>query len=263
MKKAAPFLFVILLFAVGAFYFFAQEPDPVHQLPQEALPPVMPAETQQSETLPEVGVAYPTPEPEPEAGIIVEPLPVLIESDTALTRQLAGVTGTDVLSEYLVKDQVISRFVVTIDSLTSRKVPSQFNPLKPVGDKFIVETLGDKVVLSPKNFARYDGYVASLNKVNPEMLMATYRRYYPLFQQAWEENGQQGSFDDRLNDVIDSLLDTPDVPGPVYLVKPEAFYLFEEPELEAMTAGQKILIRMGSVNASIVKEKLAELKAAM
>ena len=60
--------------------------------------------------------------------------------------------------------------------------------------------------------------------------------------------------------MIDHLLETPDVPGPIYLSKPEAVYLFEDPELEAMTAGQKILVRMGSVNASVVKEKLLELK---
>jgi len=60
--------------------------------------------------------------------------------------------------------------------------------------------------------------------------------------------------------VIDHLLETPDVAGPVYLTKPEAVYLFAEPELEAMTAGQKILVRMGAVNAEQVKQKLREVK---
>ena len=59
---------------------------------------------------------------------------------------------------------------------------------------------------------------------------------------------------------IDYLLETPDVPGPVYLAKSEAVYLFEDPELEAMTAGQKVLVRMGSANATLVKEKLTEVK---
>ncbi len=56
----------------------------------------------------------------------------------------------------------------------------------------------------------------------------------------------QGSVNDRLIEVIDNLLATPDVEGPVYLTKPEAVYLFEDPELEALTAGQKVLLRMGS-----------------
>ena len=69
-----------------------------------------------------------------------------------------------------------------------------------------------------------------------------------------------GSFNDRLLEVIDDLQETPDVTGPVYLFKPEAVYLFEDPELEALTAGQKVLVRMGSENASVVKEKLTEFK---
>jgi hypothetical protein len=55
----------------------------------------------------------------------------------------------------------------------------------------------------------------------------------------------------------------PDVPGPIYLTKPEAVYIFEDPDLEAMTAGQKVLVRMGSVNAEVVKEKLTEIKAGL
>ena len=53
---------------------------------------------------------------------------------------------------------------------------------------------------------------------------------------------------------------TPDVDGDIYLVKPEAVYLFEDPELEALTAGQKILLRMGPENAMAVKEKLREIR---
>jgi len=115
--------------------------------------------------------------------------------------------------------------------------------------------------LSPQNFARYDGYVSLLQSMDTGSLLTFYERYSPLFQQAWEENGGTGSFSDRLLIVIDDLLETPDVAGPVYLTQYEAVYLFEIPELEAMTAGQKVLVRMGSANASVVKEKLIEFRA--
>ena len=57
------------------------------------------------------------------------------------------------------------------------------------------------------------------------------------------------------------VLETPDVTGPVSLVKPEAVFLFADPDLESMTAAQKILLRMGGANAALVKEKLLELGA--
>ena len=259
MKKIVPFLLLVILFAAAAWYSFIKEPDAIHELPPPSVPPVaMPVTEQQPQPVPQDENIMADIEPEPE--IIPDPLPPLNESDPEVTQALAGIVGADPLAEYLVKSQAISRVVVTVDRLTSRQIPAQINPIKPAADKFIVDTEGESVVLSAKNFARYDGHVALIQNADTETLVALYQRYSPLFQTAWEENGGEGLFNDRLLEVIDHLLETPDVPGPIYLSKPEAVYLFEEPELEAMTAGQKILVRMGSVNAAVVKVKLAELK---
>jgi len=258
MKKIIPILLLVLLFAGAAWYSFTKESDPVHELPPPQLPPpVMPVEVQRPEPQQtEEIIGYREPEP----VVVPEPLPPLNESDPAITEDMAEIVGADPLAEYLVKNQAISRAVSTIDSLTSRQVPSQINPIKPAEGKFITDTEGETVVMSASNFARYDGHVALIQNADTTMLVAIYQRYSPLFQIAWEDNGGEGLFNDRLMEVIDHLLETPDVPGPIYLSKPEAVYLFEEPELEAMTAGQKILVRMGSVNASVVKEKLVEMK---
>jgi hypothetical protein len=261
MKKAAPYLVLVLLFAVAGWYFFNREPDVVHELPPPQLPSVTPVETEQVKPQIAEVIEYPIPEPEPEPEFIPEPLPLLNESDSEVRQALSEIVGANPLAVYLVKDHAVSRLVATFDSLASRQVPAEINPIKPAGDKFVVETVGDRVVMSPENFARYDGYIALVKGVDAGTLMMIYQRYTPLFQEAWEENGGEGSFDDRLVVLIDHLLETPDVPGPVYLIKLEAVYLFEEPALEAMSAGQKILIRMGSANAAIVKEKLMELRS--
>jgi len=256
MRKAVPFLLLLILFAAAIWYSFTSEPDAVHELPTEHLPPAIPFEAPQPEPQPE----YTTADQLPEPVIVPEPLLALNESDPDVMQALVEVTGQDPLAEYLVQSQVISRFVATVDSLTSRQVSPQINPVKAAGEKFVTETEGESVVMSTGNFSRYDGHVALLQNMDSAALVAIYQRYYPLFQQAWEENGGEGSFNQRLLEVIDHLLETPDVPGPIYLSKPEAVYVFEEPELEAMTAGQKILVRMGSANASLVKEKLTETK---
>ena len=261
MKKVIPFLLLITLFAGAAWYSFMKPSDPVSELPPAQVAQVSPATQQATPPPPEDSVVVePVVELEPEV-IPAEPLPTLYESDPEVTGALADIAGAGPLAEYLVMDQVISRVVASIDSLTSRQVPVHINPIKPAGEKFIIDPEGERLVLSPRNFARYDGYVALLQSVDTGSLMTFYQRYSPLFQQAWEENGGTGSFNDRLLEVIDDLLEAPDVAGPVYLTKYEAVYLFEVPELEAMTAGQKVLVRMGSVNASVVKEKLMEVRA--
>jgi len=264
MKKPAPILLLIIVFVTMAWYFLIREPEQLHEVLPPHQPPVVAVTEQQalaeSDPVQPDGDFQDQPEPEPEQEVVPDPLPLLSDSDPRVSEELAALTGADLLAEYIVKDQIISRMVTTIDSLTSRQVPALINPIKPADGKFIAEAEGESIVMSGQNFARYDGYIALMQSVNSSALTALYQRYYPLFQQAWEENGGEGSFNERLKEVIDHLLETPDVPGPVYLTKPEAVYVFDDEELEAMTAGQKILVRMGSVNASLVKETLTGIR---
>jgi len=261
MRKAVPFLLLIILFAGAAWYSFMKPADPVSEIPSAQVTTPPSVVTQEAPlTGDDSALVEPAMDFEP-VVIPPEPLPTLFESDPEVTQALADIAGADALAEYLVMDQVVSRAVASIDSLTSRQVPVHINPIKPADAKFLTETEGERLVLSPQNFARYDGYVSLLQSMDTGSLLTFYERYSPLFQQAWEENGGTGSFSDRLLIVIDDLLETPDVAGPVYLTQYEAVYLFEIPELEAMTAGQKVLVRMGSANASVVKEKLIEFRA--
>jgi hypothetical protein len=97
--------------------------------------------------------------------------------------------------------------------------------------------------------------------IDAKKLVAVYVHFYPLFQQAYRELGYpNGYFNDRLVEVIDNLLAAPDTREPVRVVRPKVFYEFAEPELEALPAGQKILIRIGAANASRIKAKLREIR---
>jgi hypothetical protein len=99
-----------------------------------------------------------------------------------------------------------------------------------------------------------------------------YARLYPLFQQAYEEQGYPGKyFNDRVVEVIDQLLATPElsepikltlthVQGPIQSSQPWLRYEFDDPDLEARPAGQKILLRMGRGNADLLKNKLREFR---
>jgi hypothetical protein len=118
--------------------------------------------------------------------------------------------------------------------------------------------------LNPQNFARYQPMVAVIGKLDMRQLAAVYIRFYPLFQQAYQDLGYpNGYFNDRLVQVIDILLATPQPTGPIALVRPNVMYVFADPALEARPAGQKLLIRMGPDNAAVIKTKLGELRAAV
>jgi hypothetical protein len=86
-------------------------------------------------------------------------------------------------------------------------------------------------------------------------------RWYPLFQQAYRELGYpDGYFNDRLVEVIDHLLAAPEVKGPVALAKPWIMWEYADPKLEALSAGHKILVRVGPENAARLKAKLREVR---
>jgi len=88
--------------------------------------------------------------------------------------------------------------------------------------------------------------------------------FYPLFQKAYQDLGYpKGYFNYRLIEVIDHLLAAPDVPAPIALTQPKVLFEFADPSLEQLSAGQKIMIRIGPVNESRVKAKLADIRHAL
>jgi hypothetical protein len=118
--------------------------------------------------------------------------------------------------------------------------------------------------LDQRNFARYKPMVAAIEHVDMKQLGAMYIHYYPLFQESYQNLGYpNGYFNDRLVEVIDNLLATPEPKQPIQLVRPNVMYTFADPALESRSAGQKLLMRMGPENAKAIKAKLIELRAAI
>jgi hypothetical protein len=86
-------------------------------------------------------------------------------------------------------------------------------------------------------------------------------RFYPLFQEAYRDLGYpNGYFNDRLVEAIDDMLAAPIMSGPVKLSQPKVLYEYADPSLEQRSAGQRIMMRMGSDNAARVKAKLAQFR---
>ena len=120
---------------------------------------------------------------------------------------------------------------------------------------------GDDLVISADNRERYAPYVTLPEAVDIRYLAALYARFYPLFQQAYQELGYpQGYFNDRLVAVLDHLLATSEPAGPLHVIQSKELYQFANPELERLSAGQKILVRMGPDNAVRIKARLREFR---
>ncbi len=170
------------------------------------------------------------------------------------------------LDPFLVPKNIVRHTVVTIDNLPRKKTAVQMWPVKPIGGELAAtrEDNTEEFTLSAANYARYEPVISVLRNVDSAQLATLYKQYYPLFQEAYVSLGYPDRyFNDRLVEVIDHLLATPDVPGPIRLKRPSVNFEFVDAELEGLSSGQKLLIRMGSANAAVVKDKLRELRKAI
>lgn len=192
-------------------------------------------------------------EPAPTA----EALPTLDLSDDALTKALSSLIGDAPWQSLFVSERFVRRVVATVDNLPRREVSVKVWPVRPVGSWYETAAKGDQFVPGPANAKRYGRYLALMETVDLEKLAATYRIYYPLFQQAYVELGYpNGYFNDRLVVAIDDLLAAPDLDQPPLLTQKKVLYQFVDPQLENMSAGRKIMVRIGRGNADIVKARL-------
>ena len=185
---------------------------------------------------------------------------------------LADLFGRKAVQSLFQLDDFAHRFVATVDNLGRSHAPMRLSPLHPAPGRFTVAAQGDGVAVSADNGLRYTPYVLLIETVDMGKLVATYRQFYPLFQRAFEELGYPGRyFNDRLVAVIDQTLAAPQltgplkvrlpaINGPVQPPRPWVLYEFADPALQDLAAGQKILLRMGSVNEARVRIKLVELR---
>lgn len=249
-------LAIVAAVAVAALLFYQLQSVP--PAPQAELePPVEALPAPQAKAEPEI--RYPI-----EVEVAEKPLPPLDESDEAARARLAELLGEPSLVELLNLQTFVRRVVATVDNLPRKKLAPRLMPVKPASGQLLTATKDDTLVLGEKNYARYSPYVRLLDAVDTQKLVTFYTQFYPLFQKAYEDLGYPGAyFNDRLVEVIDDLLAAPHVEGPIRLVRPKIYYRFADPELEALSAGQKILIRIGPENAGKAKARLREIRSAL
>jgi hypothetical protein len=234
-------------------------------------PPVRLPEAPQRDAREFTPIGVPQPEPEPPPEFVAQapaealpPLPALDESDAPARAALADAVGTALVEDHLVEGDILRKLVTTTDNLTRAGLWIKARAVPPVPGLFLVEGEEGALYIAPANYERYRPLFRQVEAIDIAALAAAYQRHYPLLQQAYEELGYPGrQFHARALAVIDHLLATPQVSGPVALAQPHVLYEYADPALEALSPGQKILLRIGPENAAIARAKLIQLRAAL
>ena len=270
MRTATKYLLVLFALAAlaAAAWRWARTESPalaelVEQAPERVrkaiatMPPFEPAREPEE-------VDGPPPIEHPVAADPYSTLPQLDASDGELVSALAPLVGEAHLARHFETKGLIRRLVVTLDNLPGGRLTLKQRPLKPVDGTPIVSGDGETLVLDAGNYARYVPLLEVAERVDPVALVALYRRYYPLFQQAYQDLGfLDGYFNDRLIAVIDHLLAAQPVEGPIRLVQPNVLYRYADPALEASSPGHKILLRIGPDNMARAQAVLRRWREAL
>jgi hypothetical protein len=245
------------LLLAGIYFFWPQSPQSV--TPVATVTPAEPAPAPAAATPAAPAIEHPVDAVQPPQA---PPAVTLAESDGPIAAALGHLLGNDRLREWFHTDAMVKRFVATIDNVPRQSVATKVRSLQPVAGRFETARDGDTITIAAGNAARYTPYVQVLERVDAKQLAGVYLRFYPLFQEAYEELGYPNAyFNDRLVQAIDHLLATPEIAGTLALTQPKVQYEFADPQLEALSAGQKAMLRMGPDNARRVKAKLRALRA--
>ena len=200
-------------------------------------------------------------------------LPALGNSDALVGEGLASLLSRKNLLSFLQVDGFVRRVVATVDNLPRSHAPANRWPVIPTPQRFLTQPDSDgRQTIAPENSQRYQPLVQMIEAVDTAQAVALYRRIYPLFQQAYQELGfPDRYFNDRLVQVLDHLIATPlpaqplavklvEVKGTVPSLRPWVRYEYADPTLEAMSAGQKMLMRTGPDNQARLQIKLKEIR---
>jgi hypothetical protein len=201
------------------------------------------------------------------------PLPPLaVDDDNAVREATIELLGRDQVLSFLDMGDFPRRIVATVDNLGRGHAASRLWPVAPAPARFLVVEKDGIETLAGGNADRYNPFVRFVTSIDSAGAVALYVRMYPLLQKAYEDLGYPGKyFNNRLVEVIDQLLQTPEpespiqvtllrVKGPIAEKRPWLRYEFADPALEARPSGQKIMLRMGLRNTALIKAKLRDLR---
>ncbi|WP_326535620.1 DUF3014 domain-containing protein [Pseudorhodoferax sp.] len=198
-------------------------------------------------------------------------LPALADADTHVADALAELLGRGPVQSLLLTDGFVRRVVTTVDNLPRASAPARLWPVQPTPQRFAVQGEGEAAVIAPANAGRYGALLSFAEAAPLERAVQLYASLYPLFQQAYEELGYPGRyFNDRLVAVLDHLQQAPEPQGPLAVrllevrgemadPRPWVRWEFADPQLQSLSAGQKMLVRMGPANEKRAKILLARL----
>jgi hypothetical protein len=240
-------VFLVALAAAGGYFLLRPAPKPAE-----------PAETRKQVEVSRRDVPLGG---EPEA-IEVPPL----DASDALVRELVTrLSSHPGVAAWLTTTGLIRNFTVVVANIAEARTPAvHLGTLRPAS-RFQVVQRADGLYIDPRSYERFDRVAAAAASIDPAGASRLYATLKPRIEEAYRELGApDGTFDRALERAIVVLLKTPVIDEPIR-VEPQGGtgFAYASPELEALSAPQKQLLRAGPRNVRTIQSALRLIATAL
>lgn len=226
------------------------------------------ADRSESIETPMTGTPSPVPSPTPS---LAEQLSARLSgvtlgtSDVAVRELVDGVSSHPQLTKWLVNEDLVRRFVASVDNIAEGRSPRQHIEFMQPTTPFRILDRRGTFYMNPVSYHRYDLAAEVFESLDTAGTVALYRELRPLIAEAYREISPPDSdFDDRLLQAIDHLLAVEFPAGDIELEeRTVATYGFADEQLESLSDAQRHLLRMGPQNVRRVQSKLREIRDAL
>ncbi len=208
--------------------------------------------------------------PPPAAPIAQSPsptspeVPVAPPAATPVAPTVEGVSDHPLYRRGLKEGDLERRWAIVTDNLAEGVSPRKALEFLAPSQPFSVVRRGDRIVIAPQSYHRYDAFADAVASVNVPVLVAVYRHLHGAIETAYRSLGYpDASLDAVTVRALRRVASAPvrDVEVPVENV--QGVYVYGEPRLEDLGAVEKHLLRMGPRNERLIQAKARELLHAL
>jgi hypothetical protein len=177
---------------------------------------------------------------------------------------LEKVSSNALVRAWLGEGNPIRRAVVILANVAEGVVPRKLlTPFAP-GSPFSVERRGDRTVIGPESYARYDAVGDAADSIDARTFASVYRRLRGVLEPALRELGYPaGSLDVLTLRALKRVEGAPVADGDVAVRNEGGAWVYADPRQEKLGELDKQLLRMGPKNERRLQAKAREVREAL
>jgi hypothetical protein len=175
----------------------------------------------------------------------------------------AGLSTHPQWAAWLVTEDLLTTLVNAVEAVADGYSPAEELGFVRAAGPFLVREDEGRLVIAAGTYRRFDLAVEVLSSIDAADAVEMVRALEPKIEalrrdMAWS----RGTFEERLREGVDHLLDVELPAGPIEVERRTVSYVFASDGYESLSGAQRQLLRMGRENASAVQAKLEEIRRA-